>query len=94
MPKIKITPLSVTLLIIEVILVFVAFYYLAIENNNGMALAGVIALIAALLSALIFAIQQIIAGINGIEKKVLWTIEILIIVAGIIYVAVNGISIG
>jgi hypothetical protein len=94
MTKIKITPLSIVLIALEVMLVFFAFYYLVIENNNGMALGGVIALIASLLNALLIAVQQIIADIKGINKKTLWTIEILIIAAGTIYVAINGISIG
>jgi len=94
MSKIKITPLSIVLIIIEVLLIISAFYYLAIANTGGMALAGVIAFIAAVLNAMIFAVQQIIADIKGINKKALWTIEILIIVAGILYLAINGISIG
>ena len=94
MPKIKITPLSVILIAIEVLLIFTAFYYLAIENSNGMALAGIIALIATFINALLFAVQQIIANIKGLNKKVLWTIEILIIIAGILYIGIYGISIG
>jgi len=92
--KIKITPLSIVLIVLEAILILVAFYYLAIENSNGMALAGIIALIAAVINAVIFAVQQLIAHKKGINKKALWTIEILIIVAGLLYVGIHGISIG
>jgi hypothetical protein len=92
--KVKITPLAIVLIVLEVFLVFLALYYLCIENKGGMALAGLISLIAALINVLVLVVQQVIAGIKGINKKVLWAIEILIIIAGIIYVAVNGISIG
>lgn len=94
MTKIKITPLSIVLIVLEVILLFLTFYYFVIDNNNGNALGGVITLIAAFVNALLIAVEQIIADIKGINKKVLWTIEMLIIVAGIVYVAINGISIG
>lgn len=94
MSKIKITPLAIALIILEIVLIFTAFYYCLIENNNGMALAGIIALGAAFLNALIFGFEQFIANIKGIDKKALWIIEILIIISTLCYVFVKGISIG
>ena len=81
-------------LIVSTISMIHSIDFFGLSNSNGMALAGVIALIAAVINAVIFAVQQMIADIKGINKKALWTIEILIIVAGILYVAIHGISIG
>ena len=94
MNKFKITPLFIFLAIIEIVLILLTLYFFLIENKNGMLLGGVITLIAAFFNALIIAFQQAIANVKGISKKVLWTTEIVIIVALIIYVAINGISIG
>jgi len=59
-----------------------------------MALAGVIALGAAFLNALLFVFEQFIANIKGINKKTLWVIEMLIILVAVIYLLTIGISIG
>lgn len=92
--KIKITPLFIFLIILEIVLFIVAFYYLAINNEGGMALAGAIALIASIINLALVLLEQVIAGIKGINKKVLWIVEIAVIIIGLIYVMVNGFSIG
>lgn len=94
MAKIKITPLLIVLVALEALLIFLTFYYLAIDNKGGNALGGVIALIAGLINGLLIVVEQMIVNIKGINKKVVWTIEIIIIVIAIIIVSKNGISLG
>lgn len=94
MIKNKITPLFLVLVAIEILLLCLTFYYLIIENKGGMALAGVIALVAAIINAPLIFIERAIVNIKGINLKWVWTIEIIIIVFAAIYISVFGISIG
>lgn len=93
MSKIKLTPLFIALVALEVFLLFLTFNYLAMDNNGGNALGGIIALMATFTNVILIAIEQTIVQLNG-NTKILWAIEIVIIIAVIIYVAINGISIG
>lgn len=89
----KITPFLIVFGIIELILVYLSFNYLFVDNKGGMALAGTIALIAAILNIIILAVEQTIA--NKISnQKLLWLIEIIIIILLGIYIVINGLSIG
>lgn len=90
----KITPLFIVLTIIELFLIFFTIYFLFINNNNGNAMGGTIGLIGALLNIPIIFIERFIANLKGINIKLLWTIEIVIIIIATIYIATNGISIG
>jgi hypothetical protein len=94
MAKIKITPLFILLLLLEVVLLFGAINYLLIENNGGMALGGIIALIAAFINAIVIVLEQVIANIKGVNNKMIWAIELLIIACAVIFIAIYGISIG
>jgi hypothetical protein len=94
MNKIKITPLFIVLIVVELILLFYAFYYLAIENKGGMALAGTIAFFAAIFNVVLIVIERLIVNIKGINSKWIWIIESIIIICAIVYVFKNGISIG
>ncbi len=89
----KITPFLIVFGIVELILVYLSFNYLFVDNKGGMALAGTIALIAAILNIIILAVEQAIA--NKISnQKTLWVLEIIIIIILGIYIGVNGLSIG
>ena len=90
----KITPLFLALIGLEIFLIFNAFYYLAIENNGGMALAGVISLIAAIFNVILIAFERWIVNLKGLNKKWIWIIELIIITCAVIYIIQNGISIG
>lgn len=94
MIKNKITPLFFVLVALEILLLCLTFYYLLIENKGGMALAGIIALVAAIINAPLIFIERVIVNIKGINLKLVWTIEIIIIVFAAIYINVYGISIG
>ena len=90
----KITPLFIVLTTIELFLIFFTIYFLFINNNNGNAMGGTIGLIGALLNIPIIFIERFIANLKGINMKLLWTIEIVIIIIATIYISTNGISIG
>lgn len=90
----KITPLFIALLIVEFFLVCMTINGLFINNKGGSMLGGVIAGIGVAIFALIIVIQQSIANIKNIDRKILYIYEIIIIVVGLILVSINGISIG
>ena len=90
----KITPLFIVLAIIELFLIFFTIYFLLINNNNGNAMGGTIGLIGALLNIIIIFIERFIANLKVINMKLLWVIEIVIIIIAMIYILKNGISIG
>jgi glucan phosphoethanolaminetransferase (alkaline phosphatase superfamily) len=90
----KITPLFIVLAIIELFLIFFTIYFLLINNNNGNAMGGTIGLIGALLNIIIIFIERFIANLKVINMKLLWVIEIVIIIIATIYILKNGISIG
>lgn len=94
MKKFKITPLFIVLVFIEVSLIILSFNFLFLENKNGMLLGGLITFVFAVINFLLITIQQTIANIKGIKNEILWSIEILIIIVGIIYISKYGISIG
>lgn len=91
--KIKITPFLVVFGIIEIILLVVAIKYLLINNEGGMGLAGVIALIGAIIIFFVLTIEQFIAN-NLKNLKVLWSIEIVILILLAVRIFVYGISFG
>lgn len=90
----SITPILIFLILLEIVLILFAIYYLFINNNNGNALGGIIAFIGSLINLLLIAFERIIVNIKGINLKILWTIEIIVIIFVVVYFAINGISIG
>lgn len=89
----KITPFLIVFGIVEIILLIVTINYLFIDNKGGMALAGTISFVAAVINLLILTAEQAMAK-SSVNKKVLWFVEIIIILILGIFVLINGISIG
>ena len=92
--KIKITPLFVVLIVLEIFLLFYAFYYLVIENKGGMALAGTLAFFAAVINVVFIVIERLIVQIKGFSIKWIWITEIIIIICALVYLSKYGFSIG
>lgn len=87
----KPTPFLIVFGILGVILVITAIHYIFFENNGGMALAGVIAGIAAIINLIVIGIDRIAINIKYINIKALWVVETIIIVCLAVYVYLNGI---
>ncbi|MEC4003652.1 hypothetical protein OX283_003190 [Flavobacterium sp. SUN052] len=94
MNKIKVTPLFLVLVPLEIILIFCTLYYLLIDNKGGMALAGLISLIAAIFNGTLIVIERLVINVKGMNNKWIWTIELIIIACAIIFIIQNGISFG
>lgn len=94
MKSLRLTPFLICLVIIEVILICIAINYLLINNSGGMALAGTIAFIVAIVNIIILLIEQAIVTSFKIKTNILWFIEILIIIFCSVYISINGFSIG
>lgn len=84
--KLRKTPVFFLSIILVPIFAFGAFYYLLIENNGGMALAGAISLFALIVNLVILLIEQIILR-KFINLKKVWIIEIVLIL-GIILLSI------
>jgi len=82
--KLKKTPILFFSILFIPICVFGAFYYLLMENNGGMALAGTIFLIALFVNLAVLAIEQ-----TGLKKDVnmknVWIVETSLILIAFIY---------
>lgn len=94
MKYIKLTPFLILFVITEILLILVSINYLFLDNKGGMALAGTIAFVAAIINFLIIVLEQFIANLSNVNAKLLWIIEIIIILAIVVYVSINGFSIG
>ena len=84
MIKFKQTPILFLSIICIPIFTFGAFYYLLVENNGGMALAGAISLFALIVNLVILLIEQIVLKKNINLKKV-WITEIVLILLIILF---------
>ncbi|CAM4165793.1 hypothetical protein FLAN108750_13605 [Flavobacterium antarcticum] len=91
MQYLKLTPILIVFGIIEIILLIFAFNYLFIDNKGGMALAGTLAFIGAVGNIVILSVEQIIAN-NVANSKLLWLVEIILIVLIALYISINGIT--
>ena len=82
----KPTPFLIVFGILLIFLILTTIYYLFFESGGGMALAGVIAIIFAFIFFILIVIDRIAVHIKYINIKVLWIVEIIII----LYMAVYG----
>src|ERR1051325_8036541 len=79
MTKFRLTPIFLLLILGLFFSIPATFYYLFIENNGGMALAGVLAGISSVVMAGLLVVQRlIIKQVKASQKKV-WIIEGLLI---------------
>lgn len=82
--KFKKTPILFLSTLFIPIYICGAFYYLLIENNGGMALAGTFFALALIVNLIILAIEQ--ASLKEeVNLKKVWIIEILLILIVFIY---------
>lgn len=91
MQDLKLTPILIVFGIVELILLIFAFNYLFIDNKGGMALAGTLAFIGAVGNIVILAVEQVIAN-KVANSKLLWLVELILIVLLAIYISINGIT--
>ena len=82
--KFKKTPIFFLSLLLVPFFAFVAFYYLLIQNNGGMALAGAISLFALTVNLFILVVEQLILR-RIINLKKVWVIELVIIMLIILF---------
>jgi hypothetical protein len=79
MPQFRVTPIFVLLTVGILICIPLTFYYLYINNNGGMALAGVLAgMNSMVMIVLLIAERMIVKRVRGNTRKV-WIVELLII---------------
>lgn len=80
MTKFRLTPIFLLLILGLLISIPATFYYLFIENDGGMALAGVLAgIYSVVMAALLIVERVIIRQVKSSQKKV-WIIEAILII--------------
>jgi hypothetical protein len=89
-----VTPLLIVLGLTGIALLLVTINYLFIDNNGGMALAGVIALLAFLINCGVLALERVIVKSNTIHLKTLWIIECILIACMALFMLRYGIHAG
>lgn len=91
MKYLKSTPFLIVFGIAEIILLILAFNYLLIDNKGGMALAGALAFIGATATIILLILEQLIAN-KVTNSKILWIVEIIIILIIGVYISNHGIT--
>ncbi|GEM_PF-681946 len=89
-----ITPFFIILGILIILLLIFSVYYLFIDNNGGNALGGTIAAFGFIIFLFILGFEQFILMSIRVNKNVIWVVESLILIIAVIYICLNGISIG
>ncbi|MEQ9263902.1 MAG: hypothetical protein RLN81_01675 [Balneolaceae bacterium] len=67
------------------------FYYLVVDPSGGMALGGVLSLMAFFIYAMVLFFEQIILGLSNFSIKKVWLIEVIILLLVLFYFR-NGIG--
>ena len=80
MTKLRLTPIFIILVVGLLISIPATFYYLFVENRGGMALAGVLAGIYAMVVSVFLILERVIIRHIKVGQKKLWIIETVIIV--------------
>lgn len=88
------TPFIIVFGLLSLLLIFISINYLFIDNNGGNAMAGTFAFSVLIVIFFILSIEQIILKFQNFKKENIWWIESLIILAFVIYIWINGFSIG
>lgn len=88
------TPFIIVFGLLSLLLIFISINYLFIDNNGGNAMGGTFAFIGLIVIFFILSIEQIILKIQNFKKENIWWIESLIILGLVIYIWINGFSIG
>jgi hypothetical protein len=82
--KLKRTPILFLSILFVPLCICGAIYYLLIENNGGMALAGTLFVGALFVNFVVLAIEQ--TGLkNDVNLKNVWIVETLLIIIAFIY---------
>lgn len=93
-PTIILTPFIIVLGLLSLLLIFISINYLFIDNNGGNAMGGTFAFIGLIVIFFILSIEQTILKFQNFKKEDIWWIESLIILGFVIYIWINGFSIG
>lgn len=93
-PTIILTPFIIVLGLLSLLLIFISINYLFIDNNGGNAMGGTFAFIGLIVIFFILSIEQTILKFQNFKKENIWWIESLIILGFVIYIWINGFSIG
>lgn len=88
------TPFIIILGLLSLLLIFFSINYLFIHNNGGNGMGGTFAFIGLIVIFFILSVEQTILKFQNFKKENIWCIESLIILALVIYIWVNGFSIG
>lgn len=88
MKKIIFTPIAFIAILLEIYLLLSGVYFLTIGNEKGNGMIGILSLISFFIIGFLIFVEQTIAN-KVINIKALWTIEIIAIIGGAIYLAVN-----
>lgn len=92
--KITTTPFFIVLGILDILLLILSINYLFIDNNYGKALGGTFTFFGFIIFFIVLKVEQYILRHIKFNRKYIWIIESIILIAGAIYLYFNGISIG
>ncbi len=88
------TPFIIVLGLLSLLLIFISINYLFIDNNGGNAMGGTFAFIGLIVIFFILSIEQTILKFQNFKKENIWWVESIIILGLVIYIWINGFSIG
>ena len=87
--KFKKTPIFFLSLLIIPVCFFGAFYYLFVENNGGMALAGAVYLFALTVNLVVLFVEQLLFR-KGINMKKVWIVEVTLFLLVVLYLIISN----
>ncbi len=92
--QITLSPFIIVFGLLSSLLLFISINYLLINNNGGNAMGGTFALMGLIIIVFVLSIEQLILKFENFKKENVWWIESLIILSLIVYIWINGFSIG
>lgn len=90
----KLSSFLILIGILEIIFLSAIIYYLFVDNNGGNAMGATIAFLGSIIFLFVIAFEQLILYTIKIRKEIIYLIELILIIVGIIYIYFNGFSIG
>lgn len=92
--KIILSPFIIVFGLLSLLLIYLSINYLLIDNNGGNSLGGLFTLLGLLIIFFILIIEQQILKHQNFKKENIWWVELLIILGFVVYIWINGFSIG
>jgi len=92
--KIILSPFIIVFGLLSLLLIYLSINYLLIDNNGGNSLGGLFTLLGLLIIFFILIIEQQILKHQNFKKENICWVELLIILGFVVYIWINGFSIG